>query len=103
VLHAPQNGRALAGITMCYLELDNGPEAVRWARAFTVARPEQAGNFVLLAKAMKLAGDEAGATAALQQAIALDSHHAEAREMLGLEPEPQRPTRSFRPRGRRRR
>jgi hypothetical protein len=106
VRHSPQNGRALAGITMCYMALENGPEAARWARAFTAARPEQAGNFVLLAKALKLAGDEAGATEALEQAVALDSRHAEAREMLGLEPVAQRPAaRSFRTRnsGRRRR
>src|SRR5690606_9341135 len=86
VRHAPSLGRAYAGITMCYLTLENAPEAVRWAEAFVRARPEQAGNFVLLAKAHQLAGDEAAKKAALDQAIAVDPRHSEARAMLGLAP-----------------
>jgi DNA-binding response OmpR family regulator len=77
------NARAMAGLTRLHLAQHDPQGALVWARRLVAARPQQAGNHILLGDVLVLTGDQAGARRAWQAALSVQPRNRTALSRLG--------------------
>ncbi len=77
------NSRAMAGLTRLHIAQHDPQGALAWARRLVAARPQQAGNHILLGDVLLLTGDQTAARRAWVHALEVQPRNRTALRRLG--------------------